>query len=72
MTPRELLDKLCQAKTPIEKYELKQELIRVVAFGTSHEDAKEFVEALMKLLHEHSYYKKVVVSLREVFEEILS
>jgi len=71
-TLKELLDKLYQAKTPIEKYELNRELIKAIASGSTHEDAKELVEAIVKLLHEHRYYKEVVVKLRDVFEEILS
>ena len=69
---KELLDKLYKARTPLEKYELSQELIKAIASGTSYEDAKEFVEAIVKLLHEHRYYKEVVAKLREAFEEILS
>ena len=69
---KELLDKLYKARTPLEKHELSKELIKAIASGVSTEEAKEFVEAIVKLLHEHRYYKEVVVKLRNVFEEILS
>ena len=69
---KELLDKLYTTRTPLEKHELSKELIRAIVSCTSYEDAKEFVEAITKLLHEHRHYKEVVVKLRNVFEEILS
>jgi len=71
MSLEKLLDKLYQAKTPLEKYELNQELIRTLTSGLSHEEAKEFVYILGKLVHEHRYYRYLVNRVQEVFQEIL-
>ncbi|MDM7320301.1 MAG: hypothetical protein P3W91_001065 [Fervidobacterium sp.] len=72
-TLKELLNELYQAKAPLERHKLNQELIKALSSsGVSYEEAKEFVDALEKLIHEHRYYKQVVTNLRNIFEKILS
>jgi len=69
MNLEQLLDKLYQAQTQIEKYELNQELIRTLTSGLTDDEAKEFVYVLSKLLHEHRYYRYLVNSAQEILGE---
>ena len=69
---KEFLNKWYQATSLQEKDELRKELIKILVSGMPPEEAEELVDDILKYVHGFHYYKQIVVSIREVFEEILS